>query len=40
MKQLTVGMVLDIMTEGANDHEKYAPIATQSDMDAFAKGGF
>lgn len=32
---MSVGMVLDIMTEGANDSYEYTPLATQEDMDLF-----
>lgn len=32
---LTVGMVIDIMTERANDSQDYETIATQDDFDSF-----
>lgn len=31
----TIGMVLDMITEQANDHEEYPIIADQSDINAF-----
>lgn len=30
----TIGMVYDMLTESANDNEKYTPLADQSDIDA------
>ena len=37
---LTIGMVNDMYAEAANDTDgKYARLATQEDMDAFARGG-
>lgn len=33
--QMTVGMVLDIFTESANDQYDWKPLATQKDFDAF-----
>lgn len=33
--QMTVGMVLDIFTEAANDSYDWKPLATQKDFDAF-----
>lgn len=33
--EYTVGMVLDLLTEQANDQEDYDIIATQDDIDAF-----
>ncbi len=37
---LTIGMVNDMYAEAANDKDgKYARLATQEDMDAFARGG-
>ena len=32
---LTIGMVMDIWTEKANDDVKYQQIATQEDFDKF-----
>lgn len=32
---MTMGMVLDMMTEKANDSEKYPYKATQADINAF-----
>lgn len=32
---LTIGMVLDIWTEKANDHVKYKKVAGQSEFDKF-----
>lgn len=32
---LTIGMVMDIWTEKANDSVKYEQIATQEDFDKF-----
>lgn len=32
---MTVGMVYDLLTEKANDHEKYPTRATQDDFDNF-----
>lgn len=32
---MTVGMVLDVFTESANDGYEYKPLANQADMDAF-----
>lgn len=29
------GMVIDVITEAANDHYKYKEVATQSDFDKF-----
>lgn len=31
----TMGMVYDMLTEKANDHEKYPVLATQEDFDRF-----
>lgn len=31
----TMGMVYDMLTEKANDHEKYPVLATQEDFDSF-----
>ena len=33
--EYTVGMVLDLLTEQANDQEEYDIIATQDDINAF-----
>lgn len=33
--KMSVGMVLDIFTENANDGYDYKPLANQADMDAF-----
>lgn len=33
--QYTIGMVFDMLTEQANDNEKYPIIADQSDINAF-----
>lgn len=32
--EFTLGMVYDMLTESANDQEKYTPLADQSDIDA------
>ena len=32
---ITVGMVIDMYAESANDHEEYEELATQEDMDNF-----
>ena len=32
---MTMGMVYDLLTERANDHEKYPFVATQDDFDQF-----
>ncbi|MBQ6621942.1 MAG: hypothetical protein IJH75_03835 [Mogibacterium sp.] len=40
MKQLTIGMVLDLFAESSNDGYNYKPVATQEDFDAFAAGRF
>jgi len=37
MDYLTVGEVLDMCTEQANDMEKYTPKATQADIDSYAR---
>ena len=34
----TIGMIFDMLTEQANDHEEYAIVATQEDIDAFFGG--
>lgn len=36
---MSVGMVYDMMTERANDAEKYPYKATQEDIEAFFGGG-
>ncbi len=37
---LTIGMLNDIYAEAYNDQEgEYAQLATQEDMDAFARSG-
>ena len=35
LDMISVGMVLDILTESANDSYEYTPMATQADFDAF-----
>lgn len=40
MKQLTLGMVLDMFAEAGNDSVEYKQLATQADFDAFASGRF
>lgn len=35
MENLTYGMVIDMMTEKANDEVKYREVATQGDFDKF-----
>ena len=35
MDMMSVGMVLDILAESANDQFEYKPLATQEDFDAF-----
>lgn len=32
---LTIGLVIDMYTESANDHQNYDEMATQEDMDRF-----
>lgn len=32
---VSVGLLFDMMCESGNDHQTYAAIATQDDMDAF-----
>lgn len=40
MRELTLGMVLDLFSESSNDGIEYKPLATQEDFDAFAAGRF
>ena len=35
LQLLTIGMVLDMLTERANDSAEYEQIATQDDFDRF-----
>lgn len=35
LEALTYGQVIDMMTESANDNEKYSQLATQADFDRF-----
>lgn len=35
LELLTIGQVLDIITEAGNDTEKYDQLATQADFDKF-----
>lgn len=35
LDMMSVGMVLDIFGESANDQYEYKPLATQEDFDAF-----
>lgn len=35
LELLDYGMVMDILTESANDNYKYKPVATQADFDRF-----
>lgn len=35
MDLLTIGLVLDMYTESANDNVKYADLATQEDFNKF-----
>lgn len=35
MKYLTIGMVIDMLTESSNDQEEYDKIANQEDIDNF-----
>lgn len=35
LEQITIGMVLDMYIEKANDQEKYPYKATQDDIEAF-----
>lgn len=35
LKELSIGMVLDLMNEADNDHLEYKQLATQADFDAF-----
>ena len=32
---LTIGLVIDMYTESANEHQDYDEMATQEDMDRF-----
>ena len=36
---MTIGMVYDLLTEQANDQEKYPYKATQEDIEQFFGGG-
>lgn len=38
LDELEEGQVMDIIVESGNDSAEYDLIATQEDMDAFAKG--
>lgn len=38
LKELTLGMVFDIITEHSNDEHEYAKIATQEDINAILRG--
>lgn len=39
LDQLTIGMINDMYAEASNDaNGEYARLATQEDMDAFARG--
>lgn len=35
LDELTMGTIFDIMTEAANDEQKYKPLANQEDFDRF-----
>ncbi len=35
MEEMTVGFLIDLITEGANDEYKYQEVATQADFDKF-----
>lgn len=35
MDLLTIGLILDMYTENANDREQYPDMATQDDMNQF-----
>lgn len=35
LKMMTIGMVIDMLIEQANDHCDYDVLATQADFDAF-----
>lgn len=35
LDSMTMGMVYDLLTEQANDRERYPDMATQEDFDAF-----
>ena len=35
LEQMTVGFLIDMITEGANDEAKYTEKATQADFDKF-----
>ena len=37
LKELTLGMVFDIITEHSNDDHEYAKIATQEDINAILR---
>lgn len=34
-EEYSIGMIFDILTEQANDREKYIQLADQDDIDAF-----
>ena len=38
LTSMTMGMIYDMMTERANDQEKYPYKATQADIEAFFGG--
>lgn len=38
LASMTMGMIYDMMTERANDQEKYPYKATQADIEAFFGG--
>lgn len=35
LDHIDFGMVIDVITEAANDHYKYKEVATQADFDKF-----
>jgi len=35
LEEMTVGFLIDLITEGANDDAKYSETATQADFDKF-----
>lgn len=35
LKTMSYGLVLDILTEAANDHCEYKQVASQADFDRF-----
>ena len=40
LDEMTIGMVFDMLTEKANDHEKYPILAPVGSMAAFFRGDY